>query len=152
MTKMLRHQPRFAVALYRVSTAEQGQSGLGLEAQQATVRAFVTAQGWSLLAEHSDIAIVDKRPHGTRHSSRYQLFVGPSGAGTPRRTTCRSALGRECRPGGRPGLCALSQADCCLDRQVVGRNPGELRVVDLNARHRTVRVSKDPIKRPDRKP
>jgi DNA invertase Pin-like site-specific DNA recombinase len=44
------------VALYRVSTAEQGQSGLGLEAQQATVRAFVTAQGWTLVAEHSDIA------------------------------------------------------------------------------------------------
>ena len=56
MTKMLRPQPRFAVALYRVSTAEEGQSGLGLEAQQATVRAFVAAQGWTLVAQHSDIA------------------------------------------------------------------------------------------------
>ncbi|MBN8888673.1 MAG: hypothetical protein ABS99_07210 [Acetobacteraceae bacterium SCN 69-10] len=56
MTKTLRHQPRFAVALYRISTAERGQSGLGLEAQQATVRAFVTAQGWTLVAEHSDTA------------------------------------------------------------------------------------------------
>jgi DNA invertase Pin-like site-specific DNA recombinase len=35
--------PRYAVGLYRVSTAEQGQSGLGLEAQQASVHAFVTA-------------------------------------------------------------------------------------------------------------
>jgi len=35
--------PRYAVGLYRVSTAEQGQSGLGLEAQQASVRAFVAA-------------------------------------------------------------------------------------------------------------
>jgi DNA invertase Pin-like site-specific DNA recombinase len=47
---------RYAVALYRVSTAEQGQSGLGLEAQQATVRAFVAAQGWTVIAECSDIA------------------------------------------------------------------------------------------------
>ena len=47
---------RYAVGLYRVSTAEQGQSGLGLEAQQASVRAFVAAQGWVLVAEHSDIA------------------------------------------------------------------------------------------------
>ena len=36
-------QPRDAVGLYRVSTAEQGQSGLGLEVQRATVRAFVDA-------------------------------------------------------------------------------------------------------------
>ena len=48
--------PRYAVALYRVSTAEQGHSGLGLEAQQASVRAFVAAQGWALVAEQSDIA------------------------------------------------------------------------------------------------
>ena len=48
--------PRYAVALYRVSTAEQGHSGLGLEAQQASVRAFAVAQGWTLVAEHSDIA------------------------------------------------------------------------------------------------
>jgi hypothetical protein len=37
-------------------TAEQGQSGLGLEAQQASVRAFAKAQGWTLAAEYSDIA------------------------------------------------------------------------------------------------
>ena len=48
--------PRYAVGLYRVSTAEQGQSGLGLEAQQASVRAFATAQGWTLVAEFSDVA------------------------------------------------------------------------------------------------
>ena len=47
---------RYAVGLYRVSTAEQGQSGLGLEAQQASVRAFAAAQGWALVAEHSDAA------------------------------------------------------------------------------------------------
>ena len=47
---------RHAVALYRVSTAEQGHSGLGLEAQQASVRSFLTAQGWTLIGEFSDIA------------------------------------------------------------------------------------------------
>lgn len=46
----------YAVGLYRVSTAEQGHSGLGLEAQQASVRAFAAAQGWTLVTEHSDIA------------------------------------------------------------------------------------------------
>jgi DNA invertase Pin-like site-specific DNA recombinase len=44
------------VALYRVSTAEQGHSGLGLEAQQASVRAFAEREGWTLVAEHQDIA------------------------------------------------------------------------------------------------
>jgi len=55
---------RHAVALYRVSTAEQGHSGLGLEAQQASVRAFVSTQGWTLIGEFSDIASGkdDRRP------------------------------------------------------------------------------------------
>jgi DNA invertase Pin-like site-specific DNA recombinase len=55
---------RYAVGLYRVSTAEQGQSGLGLEAQQASVRAFVASRGWTLVSEHSDIASGkdDRRP------------------------------------------------------------------------------------------
>jgi DNA invertase Pin-like site-specific DNA recombinase len=57
-------QPRYAVALYRVSTAEQGHSGLGLEAQQASVRPFVEREGWTLVAEHQDIASGkdDRRP------------------------------------------------------------------------------------------
>ncbi|MBP0495702.1 recombinase family protein [Pararoseomonas indoligenes] len=57
-------QSRYAVALYRVSTAEQGHSGLGLEAQQASVRAFVDREGWTLVAENQDIASGkdDRRP------------------------------------------------------------------------------------------
>ncbi|WP_052402290.1 recombinase family protein [Muricoccus aerilatus] len=57
-------QTRYAVALYRVSTAEQGHSGLGLEAQQASVRAFIEREGWTLVAEHQDIASGkdDRRP------------------------------------------------------------------------------------------
>jgi DNA invertase Pin-like site-specific DNA recombinase len=60
----MRSNERYAVGLYRVSTAEQGQSGLGLEAQQASVRAFAAAQGWTLVAEFADIASGkdDRRP------------------------------------------------------------------------------------------
>jgi len=64
MVAVRNSEPRYAVGLYRVSTAEQGQSGLGLEAQQASVRAFVQSQGWTLVAEYSDVASGkdDKRP------------------------------------------------------------------------------------------
>lgn len=60
----LTKQPAFAVAYYRVSTAEQGHSGLGLEAQEAIVRQFVAARGWKLIGEHRDIASgkTDNRP------------------------------------------------------------------------------------------
>jgi DNA invertase Pin-like site-specific DNA recombinase len=56
--------PRLAVGLIRVSTAEQGNSGLGLEAQQASIRSFIVTQGWTLVAEYSDIASGkdDRRP------------------------------------------------------------------------------------------
>ncbi|ODT15845.1 MAG: resolvase [Kaistia sp. SCN 65-12] len=45
------------VAYYRVSTAKQGKSGLGLEAQEAAVTAFISAQGTEakLLAAHTEV-------------------------------------------------------------------------------------------------
>jgi len=64
MPPAISHHRRHTIAYYRVSTAEQGQSGLGLEAQQASVRAFVAAQGWTLIGEFSDVASGkdDRRP------------------------------------------------------------------------------------------
>ena len=83
---------RYAVGLYRVSTAEQGQSGLGLEAQQASVRAFAAAQGWTLVAEFSDVASDkdDSRPG-------FQAALAAAGSSArcwPRRAWTGSRAGR----------------------------------------------------------
>ena len=44
-----------AVAYYRVSTAEQGRSGLGLEAQQKAVNDFIRSSGAVLVAEFTEV-------------------------------------------------------------------------------------------------
>jgi len=43
------------VAYYRVSTDKQGKSGLGLEAQQAAVRQYLTGKGWPPIAEFEEV-------------------------------------------------------------------------------------------------
>jgi len=55
------------ISYLRVSTARQGASGLGLEAQRAAVAAFVAAGEHSLLAEHVEIESGARvaRPHLT---------------------------------------------------------------------------------------
>lgn len=55
------------VAYYRVSTAKQGASGLGLEAQQAAVLAFAQAHGLNVAAEVTEVET------GTRKKHRPQL-------------------------------------------------------------------------------
>ena len=50
--------PKF-IAYTRVSTQEQGDSGLGLEAQTAIVRQFVAAKGGTIVREFSEIASGD---------------------------------------------------------------------------------------------
>lgn len=43
------------IAYYRVSTADQGRSGLGLEAQQETVKRYIEKMGGELLEEFTEI-------------------------------------------------------------------------------------------------
>ena len=56
------------VAYYRVSTREQGRSGLGLEAQREAIARFAETEGFELVAEFTDIETgkgadaLDRRP------------------------------------------------------------------------------------------
>jgi DNA invertase Pin-like site-specific DNA recombinase len=55
---------RRSVAYYRVSTAKQGRSGLGLEAQRQAVQAYIEGSGLRLLGEFVEIESgkIDRRP------------------------------------------------------------------------------------------
>lgn len=48
-------KPAAFVAYLRVSTARQGESGLGLDAQRATVEAFARQQGGAIVATHVEV-------------------------------------------------------------------------------------------------
>src|SRR5580704_14019226 len=56
------------VAYYRVSTRGQGRSGLGLDAQRATVRRFAAVEGFEVAAEFTEVETgkgadaLDRRP------------------------------------------------------------------------------------------
>lgn len=43
------------IAYYRVSTEEQGRSGLGLEAQRQAVLSLCNGRGWEVIAEHTEV-------------------------------------------------------------------------------------------------
>lgn len=56
-------KPKF-VTYYRVSTQDQGRSGLGLEAQQATAKQYLAAHGGAELASYTEVESgkLDSRP------------------------------------------------------------------------------------------
>jgi DNA invertase Pin-like site-specific DNA recombinase len=62
MEQSMKH--RRAVAYYRVSTAKQGKSGLGLDAQRRAVEEFLSSGGWDLIGEFVEIESgkIDQRP------------------------------------------------------------------------------------------
>lgn len=43
------------VAYYRVSTAQQGRSGLGLEAQESAVKSYLNGGKWELIGEFTEV-------------------------------------------------------------------------------------------------
>ena len=57
-----------AIAYYRVSTQRQGRSGLGIEAQRATVGRFAETEGMAITAEYTEVETgkgadaLDRRP------------------------------------------------------------------------------------------
>src|SRR6266481_2857233 len=57
-----------AIAYYRVSTQQQGRSGLGIEAQRAAVARFAETEGIEIVAEYVEIETgkgadaLDRRP------------------------------------------------------------------------------------------
>ena len=65
-----------AIAYYRVSTAKQGQSGLGLESQQACVLDHAAREGLQIVAEFTEIET------GTKKRARPQLDAAISMAKT----------------------------------------------------------------------
>lgn len=59
-------QPQRFIAYYRVSTARQGRSGLGLEAQRAAVLGYLNGGSWTLVEEFTEV-------ESGRRSDRPQL-------------------------------------------------------------------------------
>jgi DNA invertase Pin-like site-specific DNA recombinase len=53
-------------AYYRVSTARQGRSGLGLEAHAQSVLDFLNGGRWRLVAEHTDVESGGQRQAAAR--------------------------------------------------------------------------------------
>ena len=57
------------IAYYRVSTAQQGKSGLGIEAQRAALARFAEAEGFQIAGEYVEVETgegsdaIDRRPH-----------------------------------------------------------------------------------------
>jgi DNA invertase Pin-like site-specific DNA recombinase len=83
-------QPRRAVVYARVSTARQGASGLGLEAQQVAVQAYAAAQGLKVVAEFVEV-------ESGKRSDRPQLAAALAACALHRATLVIAKLDRLAR-------------------------------------------------------
>src|SRR3954466_34951 len=72
-----------AVAYVRVSTTQQGKSGLGIEAQRAAIARFCEAEGYEVEAEHVEVETgkgadaLDRRPQLAAALARARRLKGP---------------------------------------------------------------------------
>src|SRR3954452_11465661 len=72
-----------AVAYVRVSTSQQGKSGLGIEAQRAAIARFCEAEGYAVDAEHVEVETgkgadaLDRRPQLAAALTRAKRLKGP---------------------------------------------------------------------------
>jgi DNA invertase Pin-like site-specific DNA recombinase len=78
------------VAYYRVSTARQGESGYGLEAQQVAVAALLQRLGHSLVAEHTEV-------ESGRKADRPELTAALAAARKRKAILCVAKLDRLAR-------------------------------------------------------
>lgn len=69
---MATHNGKF-VAYYRVSTDRQGQSGLGLQAQQDAVRSFLNGGKWQVVGEFTEVESGARRKLASRPMLRSAL-------------------------------------------------------------------------------
>src|SRR3954469_25471596 len=76
------HMPQ-AVAYVRVSTTQQGKSGLGIEAQRAAIARFCEAEGYEVEAEHVEVETgkgadaLERRPQLAAALARAKRLKGP---------------------------------------------------------------------------
>jgi DNA invertase Pin-like site-specific DNA recombinase len=54
-TRKQKHDSGCYVVYYRVSTKQQGESGLGLEAQRATAEAYIKQRGGTIIGEYQEV-------------------------------------------------------------------------------------------------
>lgn len=88
----------------RVSTDEQRQSGLGLEAQRQRLHQYAEARGWSIVAEHADEGV-----SGTKRIARRPGLQQAIGALEPGVVLLALGIDRLSRAGA-PGMWEITEA------------------------------------------
>ena len=68
-------QAKKLIGYVRVSTAKQGRSGLGMEAQREALARFAQAEGLDIVAEHLEVETGSPAPWPSRAPSR--SWTGP---------------------------------------------------------------------------